>query len=93
MNIVEGAVITMPLFFCATKAIAHLLFFQFCIASPKVWTMQSKFLMCYFSAKAIIATGSSWACADDMSLPHRFDLAHWDKQTKHDSSFPIASLV
>ena len=60
----------MPLFFCATKAIAHLSFFNLLIGSPEVWTMQSQFLMCYFSARAMIATGSSWACADDMSLPH-----------------------
>ena len=73
MNIVEGAVITMPLFFLATKAIAHLSFLSSFIGSPEEWTMQSKFLLCYFGVRAIIATGSSWACADDVSLPYRFD--------------------
>ena len=79
----------MPLFFCPTKAIAHLFIFKFFIGSPEVWTMQSNFLMCYFSARAIIATRSSWACADDMSLPHRFD---WHIGTnKHNmiQTFPL----
>ena len=61
----------MPLFFLATKPMRISLNKSF-IGSPEVWSMQSKFLMCYFSVRAIIATGSSWACADDMSLPHRF---------------------
>ena len=37
--------------------------FYFSVESLEVRTMQSKFLMCYFSTRAILVKGSSWACA------------------------------
>ena len=89
VNIVEGAILTMPLFLCATKAIAHLFFISCFIGSPEVWTIQSEFLMCYFSARAIIATGSSWACAVDVSLPHRFDWHIGTNRNNMIQTFPL----
>ena len=44
VNIVEGAVITMPLFFCATKAIAHLVFLSFLLDHQKFGPCKANFL-------------------------------------------------
>ena len=51
--------------------------------------MQSKYLMCYISARAIIKLG---LCERHESSALLW-LAHWYSRKQHDPNFPIASLV
>ena len=55
LSILSKVQLSQCLLFCVRRKQSRVSSFYLFIGSPELWTMQSKFLMCYLSAKGIIA--------------------------------------
>ena len=92
VNIVEGAVITMPLLFCPTKAIAHLLYWFFLLDHQKLGPCKANVLCATLAPEPLLLQAQVGLVRTTLVL-RTVLIGTLGQTNQHDSNFPIASLA